>query len=151
MLSYVKNMDEVWHAGDIGNRIVIDKLKSLKPTKAVYGNIDCNNVRKLTKKILAFDCEGIRVVITHIAGYPSRYYKNAIEIIQRYSPKLFICGHSHILKIMRDKKYGHIHFNPGAAGISGFHKKRTMLKFTLDEGKIKNLNIIELNKNQKII
>ena len=150
MLSYVKNTDEVWHAGDIGNRIVIDKLKSLKPTKAVYGNIDCNNVRKLTKKILAFDCEGIRVVITHIAGYPSRYDKNAIEIIQRYSPKLFICGHSHILKIMRDKKYGHIHFNPGAAGISGFHKKRTMLKFTLDNGKIKNLNVIELNNNQKL-
>ena len=148
MLSYVKNMDEVWHAG---NRIVIDKLKSLKSTKAVYGNIDCNKVRKLTKKILAFDCEGIRVVITHIAGYPSRYDKNAIEIIQRYSPKLFICGHSHILKIMRDKKYGHIHFNPGAAGISGFHKKRTMLKFTLDEGKIKNLYVIELNNNQKII
>lgn len=151
MLSYVKNTDEVWHAGDIGNRIVIDKLKSLKSTKAVYGNIDCNKVRKLTKKILAFDCEGIRVVITHIAGYPSRYDKNAIEIIQRYSPKLFICGHSHILKIMRDKKYGHIHFNPGAAGISGFHKKRTMLKFTLDEGKIKNLYVIELNNNQKII
>jgi len=151
MLSYVKNMDEVWHAGDIGNRIVIDKLKSLKSTKAVYGNIDCNKVRKLTKKILAFDCEGIRVVITHIAGYPSRYDKNAIEIIQRYSPKLFICGHSHILKIMRDKKYGHIHFNPGAAGISGFHEKRTMLKFTLDEGKIKNLYVIELNNNQKII
>ncbi len=151
MLSYVKNTDEVWHAGDIGNRIVIDKLKSLKLTKAVYGNIDCNDVRKLTKKILAFDCEGIRVVITHIAGYPSRYDKNAIEIIQRYSPKLFICGHSHILKIMRDKKYGHIHFNPGAAGISGFHKKRTMLKFTLDEGKIKNLYVIELNNNKKII
>ena len=130
MLSYVKNTDEVWHAGDIGNRIVIDKLKSLKLTKAVYGNIDCNKVRKLTKKFLAFDCEGIRVVITHIAGYPSRYDKNAIEIIQRY---------------------GHIHFNPGAAGISGFHKKRTMLKFTLDEGKIKNLYVIELNNNKKII
>ena len=126
-------------------------MKSLKSTKAVYGNIDCNKVRKLTKKILAFDCEGIRVVITHIAGYHSRYDKNAIEIIQRYSPKLFICGHSHILKIMRDKRYGHIHFNPGAAGISGFHKKRTMLKFTLDEGKIKNLYVIELNNNQKII
>ena len=150
ILSYAKNMDEIWHAGDIGNTIVIEKLKSLKPTKAVYGNIDCNKVRKLTKKILAFECEGIRVVITHIAGYPGRYDKNAKEIIQRYSPKLFICGHSHILKIMQDKKYGHIHFNPGACGIKGFHNKRTMLKFTLDDGKIKNLNVIELNNNQKL-
>ena len=144
IISYINNVDEVWHAGDIGDIRVIDKIKLLKPIKAVYGNIDSNEIRMMTEKNLIFESEGVRVVMTHIAGYPGRYNRNAIELIQKYNPNLFICGHSHILKVIQDKKYNHLHFNPGAAGIYGFHKKRTMLKFSLQKGTIKNLFVIEL-------
>ncbi len=144
IVPYTIDVDEIWHAGDIGDISVIDKLKLLKPIKAVYGNIDDSSIRILTKKNLIFENEGVKVVMTHIAGYPGRYNNNAKELIQKYNPQLFICGHSHILKIMRDKNYNHLHFNPGAAGIYGFHKKRTMLKFSLQKGTIKNLFVIEL-------
>ena len=144
IVSYTIDVDEIWHAGDIGDISVIDKLKLLKPIKAVYGNIDGSSIRILTKKKLIFENEGVKVVMTHIAGYPGRYNNYAKELIQEYNPQLFICGHSHILKIMRDKKYNHLHFNPGAAGIYGFHKKRTMLKFKLQNGIVKDLFSIEL-------
>ena len=144
IISYANYVDEGWHAGDIGDTRVIDSIKLLKPIKAVYGNIDSNEIRMMTEKNLIFESEGVRVVMTHIAGYPGRYNRNAIELIQKYNPNLFICGHSHILKVIQDKKYNHLHFNPGAAGIYGFHKKRTMLKFSLQKGTIKNLFVIEL-------
>ena len=144
IISHTNYVDEVWHAGDIGNTRLIDSIKLLKPIKAVYGNIDSNEIRMMTEKNLIFESEGVRVVMTHIAGYPGRYNRNAIELIQKYNPNLFICGHSHILKVIQDKKYNHLHFNPGAAGIYGFHKKRTMLKFSLQKGTIKNLFVIEL-------
>ena len=144
IISHTNYVDEVWHAGDIGDTRVIDSIKLLKPIKAVYGNIDSNEIRMMTEKNLIFESEGVRVVMTHIAGYPGRYNRNAIELIQKYNPNLFICGHSHILKVIQDKKYNHLHFNPGAAGIYGFHKKRTMLKFSLQKGTIKNLFVIEL-------
>ena len=144
IVSYTIDVDEIWHAGDIGDINVFDKLKLQKPIKAVYGNIDNSSIRMLTKRNLIFENEGVKVVMTHIAGYPGRYNNNAKELIQKYNPQLFICGHSHILKIMRDKNYNHLHFNPGAAGIYGFHKKRTMLKFSLQKGTIKNLFVIEL-------
>ena len=144
IISHTNYVDEVWHAGDIGNTRVIDSIKLLKPIKAVYGNIDSNEIRMMTEKNLIFESEGVRVVMTHIAGYPGRYNRSAIELIQKYNPNLFICGHSHILKVIQDKKYNHLHFNPGAAGIYGFHKKRTMLKFSLQKGTIKNLFVIEL-------
>jgi len=144
IISHTNYVDEVWHAGDIGDTRVIDSIKLLKPIKAVYGNIDSNEIRMMTEKNLIFESEGIRVVMTHIAGYPGRYNRSAIELIQKYNPNLFICGHSHILKVIQDKKYNHLHFNPGAAGIYGFHKKRTMLKFSLQKGTIKNLFVIEL-------
>ena len=144
IISHTNYVDEVWHAGDIGNTRVIDSIKLLKPIKAVYGNIDSNEIRMMTEKNLIFESEGVRVVMTHIAGYPGRYNRNAIELIQKYNPNLFICGHSHILKVIQDKKYNHLHFNPGAAGVYGFHKKRTMLKFSLQKGTIKNLFVIEL-------
>lgn len=144
IISHTNYVDEVWHAGDIGDTRVIDSIKLLKPIKAVYGNIDSNEIRMMTEKNLIFDSEGIRVVMTHIAGYPGRYNRDAIELIQKYNPNLFICGHSHMLKVIQDKKYNHLHFNPGAAGIYGFHKKRTMLKFSLQKGTIKNLFVIEL-------
>ena len=144
IISYINNVNEVWHAGDIGDIRVIDKIKLLKPIKAVYGNIDSTEIRMMTEKNLIFESEGVRVVMTHIAGYPGRYNRSAIELIQKYNPNLFICGHSHILKVIQDEKYNHLHFNPGAAGIYGFHKKRTMLKFSLQKGTIKNLFVIEL-------
>ncbi len=144
IISYANYVDEVWHAGDIGDTRVIDSIKLLKPIKAVYGNIDSNEIRMMTEKNLIFESEGIRVVMTHIAGYPGRYNRNAIELIQKYNPNLFICGHSHILKVIQDKKYNHLHLNPGAAGVYGFHKKRTMLKFSLQKSTIKNLFVIEL-------
>tara|TARA_Y100001958_G_C21194141_1_gene521818 strand:+ start:294 stop:785 length:492 start_codon:yes stop_codon:yes gene_type:complete len=144
IISHTNYVDEVWHAGDIGNTRVIDSIKLLKPIKAVYGNIDSNEIRMMTEKNLIFESEGVRVVMTHIAGYPGRYNRSAIELIQKYNPNLFICGHSHILKVIQDKKYNHLHFNPGAAGVYGFHKKRTMLKFSLQKGTIKNLFVIEL-------
>tara|TARA_Y100001935_G_scaffold14680_1_gene11073 strand:+ start:128 stop:619 length:492 start_codon:yes stop_codon:yes gene_type:complete len=144
IISHTNYVDEVWHAGDIGDTRVIDSIKLLKPIKAVYGNIDSNEIRMMTEKNLIFESEGVRVVMTHIAGYPGRYNRSAIELIQKYNPNLFICGHSHILKVIQDKKYNHLHFNPGAAGIYGFHKKRTMLKFSLQKGTIKNLFVIEL-------
>ena len=144
IISYINNVDEVWHAGDIGDIRVIDKIKLLKPIKAVYGNIDSTEIRMMTEKNLTFESEGMRVVMTHIGGYPGKYNRNALELIQKYNPNLFICGHSHILKVIQDKKYNHLHFNPGAAGFHGFHKKRTMLKFSLQKGTIKNLFVIEL-------
>ena len=144
IISHMNYVDEVWHAGDIGDARVIDSIKLLKPIKAVYGNIDSNEIRLMTEKNLIFESEGIRVVMTHIAGYPGRYNRNAIDLIQKYNPNLFICGHSHILKVIQDKKYNHLHFNPGAAGVYGFHKRRTMLKFSLQKGTIKNLFVIEL-------
>ena len=144
IISHTNYVDEVWHAGDIGDTRVIDSIKLLKPIKAVYGNIDSNEIRMMTEKNLIFESEGIRVVMTHIAGYPGKYNRNAIELIQKYDPDLFICGHSHILKVIQDKNYNHLHFNPGAAGVYGFHKKRTMLKFSLQKGTIKNLFVIEL-------
>ena len=144
IISHTNYVDEVWHAGDIGDTSVIDSIKLLKPIKAVYGNIDSNEIRMMTEKNLIFESEGIKVVMTHIAGYPGRYNRNALELIQKYNPNLFICGHSHILKVIQDKKYNHLHFNPGAAGFYGFHKKRTMLKFSIQKGTIKNLFVIEL-------
>ena len=144
IISYTNNVDEVWHAGDIGDINVIDRIKLSKPIKAVYGNVDSTEIRMMTEKNLIFDSEGIRVVMTHIGGYPGRYNRNALELIQKYNPNLFICGHSHILKVIQDKKYNHLHFNPGAVGFHGFHKKRTMLKFSLQKGTIKNLFVIEL-------
>jgi len=144
IISYVKQSDEVWHAGDVGKTEVLDTLESLRPLRVVYGNIDGHKVRSRSKEVLAFVCEGVRVVMTHIAGYPGKYNPSARTVIEKHQPQLFICGHSHILKVMRDKKSNHLHMNPGAVGISGFHKFRTFLRFELDQGQIKNVEAVEL-------
>ena len=141
---YVAKADEVWHAGDIGKASVLDELASVKPLRAVYGNIDSHKIRQQAPEVISFNCEGIDVLMTHIAGYPGRYNARAKNLITTEKPGLFICGHSHILKVMRDKKYGHLHMNPGAVGISGFHKIRTLLRFEIDTGQIKNLEAVEL-------
>lgn len=144
IIEYVVKADEVWHAGDLGNEKILDKLSTHKPVKAVYGNIDGQLVRTQAPEFLSFTEEGLKVLITHIGGSPGRYVARAKTLIQKHLPNLFICGHSHILKVMHDQHHKHLHLNPGAAGISGFHKIRTMLRFTLDKGKINQLEAIEL-------
>lgn len=144
ILKYVKLADEVWHAGDIGNLKVTDTIKKLKPLRAVFGNIDNHEARLEFPLNNRFYCEGVDVLITHIGGYPGKYSPAIREEITQNPPKLFICGHSHILKVMFDKKLNCLHMNPGAAGISGFHQKRTMLRFEIDGEKIQNLEIIEI-------
>lgn len=144
ILKYVKLADEVWHAGDIGDLKVTDTIKKLKPLRAVFGNIDNHEARLEFPLNNRFLCEGVSVLITHIGGYPGKYSPAIREEITQNPPKLFICGHSHILKVMFDKRLNCLHMNPGAAGISGFHQKRTMLRFEIDGDKIQNLEVIEI-------
>tara|TARA_R110002020_G_scaffold174392_1_gene365542 strand:- start:7471 stop:7926 length:456 start_codon:yes stop_codon:yes gene_type:complete len=143
VLNHVKQADEVWHAGDIGDLKVTDAIKALKPLRAVWGNIDDDKARVEFPENNRFTIEGVDVWITHIGGYPNRYNIRVRDEIIKNPPKLFICGHSHILKVMHDKKLGLLHMNPGAIGIHGFHNVRTMLRFTVDNGKIDNLEVIE--------
>jgi len=146
ILKYVKLADEVWHAGDIGDLKVTDAIKKLKPLKAVYGNIDDAKARAEYPEHNRFMCEDVDVWITHIGGYPPRYNNRVREKLKQNPPRLFICGHSHILKVMPDKKLNVLHMNPGAVGIHGFHKVRTMLRFTIDGEKIDNLEVIEFQR-----
>lgn len=138
--------DEIWHAGDIGNVDVIDKLSSFKPLKAVYGNIDGQDVRNICPKDLRFICENLDVWITHIGGYPNNYSSEVRKKIYTNPPGLFISGHSHILKIMNDKKLKLLHINPGAAGNQGMHRKITFLRFKIDGSLIKELEIMEIER-----
>ena len=146
ILKYARQADEVWHAGDIGDLAVTDALKAEKPLRAVYGNIDGDKARMEFPLNNRFYCEGVDVWITHIGGYPGKYNQAIREEIQSNPPKLFICGHSHILKVQFDQKLGLLHMNPGAAGVSGFHQVRTMLRFEIDGDKIQNLEVIEIGK-----
>lgn len=146
ILSYAEKADEIWHAGDIGNLKVTDALAEKAPLKAVFGNIDNHKARKEFPLVNRFYCEEVEVLITHIGGYPGRYSPAIREEIQQNPPQLFISGHSHILKVMNDKKLGLLHMNPGACGKSGFHQVRTMLRFTIDGKNIENLEVIELGK-----
>ncbi|MFI3262449.1 MAG: metallophosphoesterase family protein [Rikenellaceae bacterium] len=146
MRDFLKDCDEVWHAGDIGNIQTFDKLASFKPLRAVYGNIDGHTVRLTTKEILKFECEGVRVLMTHIGGYPTHYYTDFKNVIMINKPDLVITGHSHILKVMYDKKLNHLHINPGAAGNSGFHKVRTAIRLKLDKGNISDLEVCEWDR-----
>lgn len=148
ILKYVNQADEVWHAGDIGNLVVTDTIKKLKPLRAVYGNIDDDKARVEFPLNNRFFCEDVDVWITHIGGYPGKYNQAIRAEIQSNPPKLFICGHSHILKVQFDKTLNLLHMNPGAAGIYGFHQVRTMLRFEIDGEKIQNLEIIELSKRK---
>lgn len=145
VFQYFEECDEIWHAGDIGDISVADQLEAFKPFRAVYGNIDDHEVRQTYPLHLRFECEGVDVWITHIGGYPGRYDRRIREEIRQNPPKLFICGHSHILKVMPDRKLQLLHINPGAAGKHGFHKVKTLVRFTLEEGRIKDLEVIELN------
>jgi hypothetical protein len=146
ILKYVNQADEVWHAGDIGDLLVTDTLAKHKPLRAVFGNIDDSKARLTFPLHNRFFCEDVSVWITHIGGYPGKYNLNIREEMNTNPPQLFICGHSHILKVQFDKKNNLLHMNPGAAGISGFHQMRTMLRFVIDGDKIKDLEIIEIAK-----
>lgn len=146
ILKYVRLADEVWHAGDIGDLVVTDEIKKLKPLRAVYGNIDNDKARLEFPLNNRFFCEDVDVLITHIGGYPGKYNQAIREELKNNPPKLFICGHSHILKVQFDKTLNLLHMNPGAAGISGFHQVRTMLRFEIDGEQIKALEVIEMEK-----
>ncbi|MAW95703.1 MULTISPECIES: metallophosphoesterase family protein [unclassified Leeuwenhoekiella] len=147
ILAYAEKADEIWHAGDIGDLRVTDALKEIKPLKAVFGNIDDHEIRKEFPLNNRFMCEGVDVLITHIGGYPGRYSPAIRSELYASPPKLFICGHSHILKVMPDRKLDLLHMNPGAVGKHGFHKVRTMLRFTIDQSKIDNLEVIEMKRD----
>jgi putative phosphoesterase len=144
ILKYINQSDEVWHAGDIGDLMVTDTIKKLKSLRAVFGNIDNHEARKEFPLNNRFFCEGVDVWITHIGGYPGKYNVAIREEIKKNPPKLFICGHSHILKVQFDKQLNLLHMNPGAAGKHGFHQVRTMLRFEIDGNKIQQLEVIEL-------
>ena len=147
IFEHFKICDEIWHAGDIGTVDVIDQLSSFKTLRAVYGNIDNHKIRSICPKNLRFECEGVNVWITHIGGYPYRYNKEVRDELDRNSTDLFICGHSHILKVIYDENRDILHMNPGAAGNYGIHKVITMLRFDIEKGEIKNLEVIEFNRN----
>ncbi len=145
LLKHIAAADEVWHAGDIGNiALVTDEIKKLKPLRAVYGNIDDADARKEFPKNLIFTCEDVKVFITHICGQPTNYLKEVKDVLLEEKPKLFICGHSHILKVMYQQQYDVLHMNPGACGVHGFHQIKTVLRFVIDGSEIKDLAVIEL-------
>ncbi len=141
---YFKECDEIWHAGDIGSVEVADRLAAIKPLRAVYGNIDGQQIRRMFPKDQRFNIEGADVWLTHIGGYPGKYAREVIPEIFQNPPKLFVCGHSHILKVKFDPKLNLLHINPGAAGKYGFHQQRTLIRFTIDQGEFKDLEVIEL-------
>lgn len=149
ILHFVSEADEVWHAGDIGDLAVTDAISALKPLRAVYGNIDDHKARSSFPLDLKFDCEGMKVWITHIGGYPGKYNQRIRTEIKQNPPQIFVAGHSHILKVQWDKSIQCMHLNPGACGISGFHQMRTMLQFSIDKGTLKDLEVIELGLRGK--
>ena len=146
IIKYIDGVDEVWHAGDIGSTAVADGISSLKTLKGVYGNIDSHELRKQFPENQIFLCEGVKVLMTHIGGYPGRYSSKLKKLILEKKPQLYICGHSHILKVVQDRKNNLLHMNPGACGVHGFHQIRTLLRFELNKGKIEKLEAIELGQ-----
>jgi putative phosphoesterase len=148
ILTHFSNCDEVWHAGDWGNRETADKLKELKGVviKGVYGNIDGYDIRSEFPEQLVFTCEEVKVLIRHIGGYPPRYNPETRKELQLHQPQLFIAGHSHILKVQYDEQLHCLHMNPGAAGKQGWHKVRTLLRFVIDGKDIRQCEVIELGK-----
>ncbi len=150
ILQYTVGVDEIWHAGDIGTLACIQQLTALKPVRAVYGNIDGRELRLTYPLDAVFDVEGIKVWMTHIGGYPGHYESRVRKLLPTHRPDLFICGHSHILRVMRDPTTRMLCLNPGAAGVHGFHKMRTMLRFEISAGQILHMEAIELGPRGKL-
>ena len=147
ILSYFKDCDEIWHAGDIGDRVVVDELEKIKPLRAVYGNIDDQDMQVRYPEDLWFACESLTVWMTHISGAPPNYNPRIKKVFKERIPDLFICGHSHILRIKKDPNYKNLlYLNPGAAGNHGFHHIKTIVRFEVIGKEIKNLEVIELGK-----
>ena len=144
LVELLGDCDEIWHAGDIGSCGVTDRLLKIKPLKAVCGNIDGAELRVQFPSSLRFKCEGVDVWMIHIGGYPGHYDRKVWAELQKNPPKLLICGHSHILRVIFDQKYQMLYVNPGAAGQHGFHLVRTFVRFTIDGDQIKEMEVVEL-------
>jgi hypothetical protein len=144
VFEYFKEVDEIWHIGDVGAIDVLNQLRKFKPLRGVYGNIDDASIQAELPLDYRFVMEDLDIWMTHIGGYPGRYASRIRDILKVKPPDLFICGHSHILKVMRDKKYNMMCMNPGAAGKHGFHKVRTLLRFDLAKGNLSNLEVVEM-------
>ncbi|WP_300724676.1 metallophosphoesterase family protein [uncultured Bacteroides sp.] len=144
-LNYFETCDEIWHAGDIGSVALAERLEAFRPLRAVYGNIDGQDIRLRYPEINRFNIEGADVLIKHIGGYPGKYDPSVREILRINPPSLFISGHSHILKVKFDDRLKLLHINPGAAGKYGFHTVRTLVRFSIEDGNFSDLEVIELN------
>jgi len=151
IFEFFKECDEIWHAGDIGDLATADELCRFKKLRAVYGNIDGADVRRVYPKEILVHVEKVKICMTHIGGYPGHYPKSIREILERERPNLFICGHSHILKVIFDKHYACLHINPGAAGRFGFHQSITLVRFVIHEEKIENLEILDIPRGSASI
>lgn len=150
ILGHFAECDEVWHAGDIGSVAVADQLEAFKPLRAVFGNIDGGALRHRYPEDLIFTLEGVKVFLTHIGGYPGKYPARVKQVFHVAQPGLFICGHSHILKVMPDPVFQLLHINPGACGREGFHKISTVVRFSLEEGKVRDLEVVELGARGRL-
>lgn len=146
--AFLSGVDEIWHAGDIGSLEIADEIAAFKPLRAVYGNIDSDRVRRVYHEFEYFKVEGVTVLMTHIGGYPRHYSPSAVAKIQAVRPKIFVSGHSHILRIIYDRVYDMLHINPGAAGCYGPHRERTAVRFTIDGEDIKDMEILRLERNR---
>ena len=146
IIQYAKESDETWHAGDIGELKVVDELKKVTTLRAVHGNIDNSKIRAEYAENLRFKIEDMKIWITHIGGYPNKYNQRIRQEIYNDPPDIFICGHSHILKVINDNKLNLLHINPGAIGKHGFHQVRTMIRFEIMKSKIQNLEVIEFKR-----
>jgi len=145
-IKFLNECDEIWHAGDIGNLGIIKNLELIKPVKAVYGNIDGPEIRYVWPEYQEFSCESVKIFMTHIGGKPGKYDPTVEPLLKNTSPDLFICGHSHILKIQYDNSRDFLFVNPGAAGVSGFHKVRTAVRFQIDGENIQEMEIYEMDR-----
>lgn len=143
LMDFLRDVDEIWHAGDIGSLELADRIAAFKPLRAVCGNIDDSTVRSTYRPVLSFEVEGMRVLMTHIGGYPRRYDPRALARIRQVEPKLFVCGHSHILRVMYDPVYSLLAVNPGAAGNYGVHKVRTAIRLVIDKGEMRDMEVGE--------
>ncbi len=144
-LQYFESCDEIWHAGDIGSMDIVRRLEAFRPLRAVYGNIDGQDIRLCFPEINRFTLDGADILIKHIGGYPGKYDRSVRDILLAHPPQLFISGHSHILKVKYDTQLGLLHINPGAAGKYGWHTVRTLIRFSIDQGNFSDLEVIELN------
>ena len=144
---FLEPVDELWHAGDFGGGMSLaEELSAFKPLKGVAGNCDNHALRYEHPLFRFFECEGLKVLMTHVGGYPGRYDSRALKLIEEHKPDIFVCGHSHILKVVRDTKRDMLVINPGAAGIQGFHVVRTALRFHIERGRIHSMEVFELDR-----